>query len=237
MFSTPLSSRSLILMRGNVGKPGDIDENVRNNLTMLMAHHKLTQRAVADLAGIKPEELNACMTRKKKFGRMAIERLARALNIKESYLVEGETPVAIDISQAVTNRAVFGARTPIVSFYVAAEWDKFTNLDRNEYVSSWLPFSLGGPTDIAVRIPDDSMEPEFQTDSIVVLGVVENGPDGKYVLAKVDKDILFRKYLQAEHGVALTPLNGAYPVRMVLSKDIRRLRVVAVAVAQIRFYR
>ena len=191
-----------------MGRPSDIDENVRNNLAMLMAHHKLTQRAVADVASIKPEELTACMTRKRKFGRIAIERLARALNVKESYLMEGETAIAIDISQAVTNRPVFGARTPIVSFYVAAEWDKFTDLDRNEYVSGWLPFRLGGPDDITIRVEDASMEPEFQAGSIVILSASETDHDGKYVLAKVDKDILFRKCLQAEHRVALTPHNG-----------------------------
>ena len=81
------------------------------------------------------------------------------------------------------------------------------------------------------------MEPGFQAGSIAVLGDRENDPDGKYVLAKVDMDILFRKYLQAGNGVALTPLNAAYPVRVVLGKDIRRLRVVAAAVAQIRLYR
>jgi SOS-response transcriptional repressor LexA len=219
-----------------MAKQGELDGNIRSNLTMTMARRGLTQRAVAELAGMKPQVLNAYMTKKRGFGRATIERLARALNVSESYLIGGEATAAVDAFEAVMDRGVFGAKTPIVSLAQAAEWDKFTNVHGDGYASGWLPFRLRGRNDIAIRVEDDSMEPEFKTGSIVVLGESEGDPDGKYVLARVDKEVLLRGYRKFEHGVVLTPLNTAYAVRVIINKDLHRLHVAAVAVGQVRLY-
>jgi SOS-response transcriptional repressor LexA len=218
------------------GETPNLDENIRNNLIMIMTKRRLSQRAVAQIAGIRAQVLNAYMTRKRGFGRVAIERLAKALSVSESYLIGGETTLATEALQTMMDRYTAERRTPILSIDQAAAWDQFTDIYRPGYALGWLPFKLRAENDIAVRMEDDSMEPEFKAGAVVILGQNEGDLNGKHVLAKVDNNIMCRRYRQFEHGIVLTPLNATYPEKVILQKDLHSLHVAAVAVAQVRLY-
>ena len=63
----------------------------------------------------------------------------------------------------------------------------------------------------ALRVLGDSMEPEFKDGCIIVIdpaGVVESG---KFVIADVDGEYIFRQFLQEDEKYYLKPLNEGYP--------------------------
>ena len=64
----------------------------------------------------------------------------------------------------------------------------------------------------ALRVTDDSMEPEFKAGCIIIVdptGVVENDA---YVIAEHGDGHIFRQLKKAPEGDHLAPLNERYPV-------------------------
>ena len=62
----------------------------------------------------------------------------------------------------------------------------------------------------ALRVLGDSMEPEFKDGCIIIIdpaGVIE---DGKYVIAEVDGEYIFRQFSQEQDKCFLIPLNKGY---------------------------
>ena len=62
----------------------------------------------------------------------------------------------------------------------------------------------------ALRVLGDSMEPEFRDGCIIIIdpaGVIE---DGKYVIAEVDGEYIFRQFTQQQGKTFLKPLNAGY---------------------------
>lgn len=217
-------------------KLAEVDEKIRKNLLAVMENRNLTQRAVAQMAGMKPQVLNAYLQKKRGFGQVTIEKLARALDVSQGYLIGGKTNAA-DAFKERLDRSVFGTRTPVVTYEKAGEWDEYTDVGREGYAIAWLPFKVRDQNDIAVRMQDDSMEPEFTKGQIIILGRPSKNLNGKYVLARIGKDVFFRRYRTFEHGVVLTALNPLYRETVIINKESDRLHIAAVAIAQVRLYR
>lgn len=62
----------------------------------------------------------------------------------------------------------------------------------------------------ALRVLGDSMEPEFKDGCIIIIdpaGVIEHG---KYVIAEIDGEYIFRQFMQVEEKCYLKPLNDGY---------------------------
>ena len=76
------------------------------------------------------------------------------------------------------------------------------DLQENGGCASSEPFAL--------RVLGDSMEPEFKDGCIIIIdpaGVVEHG---KYVIAEVEGEYIFRQFMQEGEKSFLKPLNAGY---------------------------
>ena len=62
----------------------------------------------------------------------------------------------------------------------------------------------------ALRVLDDSMEPEFKAGCIIIVDPTGRATDGSYVLAEKTSDMLFRQLKQNTDGWSLAPLNEQY---------------------------
>jgi DNA polymerase V len=63
----------------------------------------------------------------------------------------------------------------------------------------------------ALQVTDDSMEPEFRRECIVVIDPTGVIRDGAYVFAEVDGGFIFRRLRLEGKRAWLEALNGAYP--------------------------
>jgi len=66
----------------------------------------------------------------------------------------------------------------------------------------------------ALRVLDNSMEPEFRKGCIIVIDPTGRATDGSYVLASTapDEEMVFRQLCKSEHGTwELYALNPDYP--------------------------
>ena len=79
----------------------------------------------------------------------------------------------------------------------------------------------------ALRVTDDSMEPEFKAGCIIVVdptGVIENGA---YVIAEHGDAHIFRQLRAVPDGYHLAPLNERYPI-IALSSGVSAIKGVVV---------
>ena len=63
----------------------------------------------------------------------------------------------------------------------------------------------------ALRVEDDSMEPEFNKGCIIIVDPTGRASDGAYVLAEVNDAFVFRQLSISDGELTLTALNAAYP--------------------------
>lgn len=63
----------------------------------------------------------------------------------------------------------------------------------------------------ALRVLDDSMEPEFRKGCVIIVDPTGRATDGSYVLAEKPDSVLFRQLKHIENDWTLRPLNTQYP--------------------------
>ena len=69
----------------------------------------------------------------------------------------------------------------------------------------------GSSEPYALQVTDNSMEPEFNKDCIVIIDPVGQCNNGQYVFVEYDGVRWFRKYLEKDSKKYLVALNGMYP--------------------------
>ena len=63
----------------------------------------------------------------------------------------------------------------------------------------------------ALRVTDDSMEPEFATGCVIIVDPTGVAKDGAFVLAEIDGEYIFRKLERTQQGDRLVALKDGYP--------------------------
>ena len=63
----------------------------------------------------------------------------------------------------------------------------------------------------ALRVTDDSMEPEFAAGCIIIVDPTGVARDGAFVLAEIKGEYIFRRLERTDKGDRLVALNDGYP--------------------------
>ena len=63
----------------------------------------------------------------------------------------------------------------------------------------------------ALRVTDDSMEPEFAPGCIIIVDPTGVAKDGAFVLAEIDGEYIFRRLERTDEGDRLVALHDGYP--------------------------
>lgn len=79
----------------------------------------------------------------------------------------------------------------------------------------------------ALRVTDDSMEPEFAAGCIIIVDPTGVAKDGAFVLAEVDDAYIFRRLERSDEGDRLVALKAGYPP-VVLTAGLASVRGVVV---------
>ena len=90
----------------------------------------------------------------------------------------------------------------------------------------------------ALRVTDDSMEPEFAPGCIIIVDPTGVAKDGAFVLAELDGEYIFRRLERTGEGDRLVALNDGYPpVALVSGLESVRGVVVQRAGARRRYHK
>ena len=74
-----------------------------------------------------------------------------------------------------------------------------------------LPTTCIEAEPFALRVIDDSMEPEFTAGCIIIVDPAGVAKDGAFVLAELEGEYIFRELRRADTGDRLVALNRDYP--------------------------
>lgn len=80
----------------------------------------------------------------------------------------------------------------------------------------------------ALRVLDDSMEPEFRRGCIIIIDPTGRATDGSYVLVEGAKDVLFRRLKKTRDSWQLQPLNTQYAATDDVAADLSNVMGVIV---------
>ncbi len=80
----------------------------------------------------------------------------------------------------------------------------------------------------ALRVLDDSMEPEFRRGCIIIIDPTGRATDGSYVLVEGAKDVLFRQLKKTHDSWQLQPLNTMYAATDDIAADLSNVMGVIV---------
>ena len=83
-----------------------------------------------------------------------------------------------------------------------ADISELSQLDSGGGCASDEPFAL--------RVLGDSMEPEFKDGCIIIIDPSANVESGKYVMAEVKGEYIFRQFIQEGDKYFLKPVNEGY---------------------------
>ena len=121
-------------------------------------------------------------------------------------------------------------RVPVISWAQAGNWRDIEHYgsDDMEYVQTVKPIEGG----FALRIHNDSMQPEFTDGDIIVIDPHAPQDDGSYVVAIHDNQTALRKLVLDGTTLYLKPLNPQYPM---FSWD-EGTRIVGVVKQKVKMY-
>ncbi len=90
----------------------------------------------------------------------------------------------------------------------------------------------------ALRVTDDSMEPEFAAGCIIIVDPTGVAKDGAFVLAEINGEYIFRRLERTGEGDRLVALNDGYaPVALAAGLESVRGVVVQRAGARRRYHK
>ncbi len=90
-----------------------------------------------------------------------------------------------------------------------------------------FPSTCSDAAPFALRVMDDSMEPEFRRDCIVIIDPTGHARDGAYVLAEVEGETIFRQLRLKGNRAWLEALKKTYPT-LTLDAGINAIKGVIV---------
>ncbi len=82
------------------------------------------------------------------------------------------------------------------------ETSELLDLDNSSGCASDEPFAL--------RVLGDSMEPEFKDGCIIIIDPAANVENGKYVIAEVNGEFIFRQFFKENEKLLLKAVNQGY---------------------------
>jgi SOS-response transcriptional repressor LexA len=86
----------------------------------------------------------------------------------------------------------------------------------------------------ALRVLDNSMEPEFRRGCVIIIDPTGRATDGSFVLVEGNSDVLFRQLVRKAGGWRLQPLNETYPPSDDIADDLSNVLGVIVQRAGVR---
>ncbi len=94
-------------------------------------------------------------------------------------------------------------------------------------MTTGFPSACSDAAPFALRVTDDSMEPEFRRNCIVIIDPTGHARDGAYVLAEVEGETIFRQLRMNGNHVWLEALKKTYPT-LALDAGITAIKGVVV---------
>jgi SOS-response transcriptional repressor LexA len=182
---------------------------------------KLTQKELADRVGISQTAIHKLEHGRSKMSRQTVS-IALTCGVDPIWLETGRGDMSLggvtpeEVASGEIRRQPVYARLPLIS------WDEASRLCTEPAESfhptavvAWLPIApKTSDRSFALRVPDDSMEPEFREGDFIIVDPTLPGKHNQFVLACAEGDTAatFKQLMVTGSKTYLKPLNTRYPL-------------------------
>ncbi|MBF0140587.1 MAG: helix-turn-helix domain-containing protein [Magnetococcales bacterium] len=202
--------------------------NISNRIQIARKHAKLTQKELADRVGVSQTALNRLECGRSKSSRRTVA-IALTCGVDPIWLETGHgemllrgagsgvTPeeVAKAVKDGEFHRVPLFARLPLISWEEAGRLCMEPIESFHPTAEAWLPIApKGSDKTFALRVPDDSMTPEFREGEFIIVDPVLPGKHNQFVVACAEGDTAatFKQLMISGSKTYLKPLNTRYPL-------------------------
>ena len=198
-------------------------------IQMARKQAKLTQKELADRVGISQTAVHKLECGRSRSSRRTVS-IALTCGVDPIWLDTGRGEMSLvgampgmdqaELAKAAEDgeiyRAPIFARLPLISWEDANQYcDESIETVHPKEVESWIPVApRSSDQTFALRVPDDSMEPEFQEGEIIIVDPTLQGKHNQFLVARMEGDstATFKQLIIVGNKQYLKPLNSRYPL-------------------------
>ena len=181
----------------------------------------LTQKGLADKVGISQTAIYKLERGGSKSSRRTVA-IALECGVDPIWLHNGKGEMFVVGTTAEITGESKPYRVPILARIPLVSWEEASRLcveSEAEFhfkeVEAWIPVApRSSEHTLALRVPDDSMEPEFREGEILIVDPTLPGKHNQFLIARINGDTLatFKQLIVAGNRCYLKPLNTRYPL-------------------------
>ena len=189
---------------------------------------KLTQKELADRVEISQTAVHKLECGRSKSSRRTVA-IALTCGVDPIWLDTGRGEMSLmgstpGMSQAefaqaaedgTIHRAPLFARLPLISWEDASQSCEEPIESFNPKAEAWIPVApRSSERTFALRVPDDSMVPEFREGETIIVDPTLPGKHNQFIIARVEGDTMatFKQLTVVGNKTYLKPLNSRYPL-------------------------
>ena len=191
-------------------------------------HAGLTQKELADRVEISQTAVHKLECGRSKSSRRTVA-IALTCGVDPIWLDTGRGEMSLlgstpGMSQAefaqaaedgTIHRAPLFARLPLISWEDASQSCEEPIESFNPKAEAWIPVApRSSERTFALRVPDDSMVPEFREGETIIVDPTLPGKHNQFIIARVEGDTMatFKQLTVVGNKTYLKPLNSRYPL-------------------------
>ncbi|MBF0422088.1 MAG: helix-turn-helix domain-containing protein [Magnetococcales bacterium] len=189
-------------------------------------HAGLTQKELADKVGISQTAVHKLECGRSRSSRRTVA-IALTCGVDPIWLdngrgemaLPGAAPYAAEFSGVREDGETYRAY-PLIARIPLISWDemaKYCGQDAENFtpdVSAWVPVApKASDRSFALKVPDDSMEPEFYEGEVIIIDPTRRGSHNQFLVAREGKNRpTFKQLILHGNQQYLKPLNSRYPL-------------------------
>ncbi|MBF0584541.1 MAG: LexA family transcriptional regulator [Magnetococcales bacterium] len=192
-------------------------------------HAKLTQKELADRVNISQTAVHKLESGRSRSSRCTVA-IALCCGVDPIWLDTGRGEMSLVGATPGMTRDEFAksdgkcevhratplfARLPLVSWEEASQSCGEPTESFHPTAEAWLPIApKENVRTFALRVPDDSMTPEFREGEIIIVDPAQPGKHNLFIIARVEGDAMptFKQLIIVGNKTYLKPLNSRYPL-------------------------
>ncbi|MCI4626567.1 MAG: XRE family transcriptional regulator [Candidatus Magnetoovum sp. WYHC-5] len=198
---------------------------ILQKIRKIMERKGIKQNTLAEMIGVVPQNLNAYMTGRRRFGEKKIEQIAKALDVPPESLYT----IITDINPASDVQV---KRIPVISWLKAGQWHEGVDVFAEGYADSWMYYDTKDMYAFALLVEENSMSPEFKAGDIIIVSPSSGYSFGDYVVARYVETVVFKQLKLIGNTVLLQSLNNQYDDIILSGVDKEELKVIGKVVAK-----